>query len=67
MTIGEELKALRKAKRISIEELADRSRVSDSTISKIERGIVDPHVSTLLAIFAGLNVSIKIVDLDKRI
>jgi transcriptional regulator with XRE-family HTH domain len=56
--IGERLRALRRARGLSLRELADRLGVSPSLISQIERGRARPSVSTLFALVSELDASL---------
>jgi transcriptional regulator with XRE-family HTH domain len=57
-TIGRELRALRKARGLTLEELARRSEVSMGLISQIERGLGNPSFNTLVQLAHALNVPI---------
>ena len=55
MTLGDRLIALRLARGLSQEQLADRTGLGIRTIGDIERGITArPHGETLRALFDGL-------------
>lgn len=56
--VGERLRARRRARGLSLRELAERLRVSPSLISQIERGRARPSVSTLFAIATELDASV---------
>jgi transcriptional regulator with XRE-family HTH domain len=56
--VGERLRARRRARRLSLRELAQRLGVSPSLISQIERGRARPSVSTLFAIATELDASL---------
>ena len=56
--VGERLRARRRARHLSLRDLATRLRVSPSLISQIERGRARPSVSTLFAIVTELDVSL---------
>ena len=56
--VGERLRARRRARNLSLRELADRLGVSPSLISQIERGRARPSVSTLFAIATELDASL---------
>ena len=58
MTKGEYARRAREKKYISIKELAFLSGVKRDTISRIERDLVDPRLSTLELLAAALGVSI---------
>ena len=56
--LGQEIRALRKERRMSQTELAQRAGVVLMTISRLERGEHDPHVRTLSQIARGLDLSL---------
>lgn len=56
---GAKIKNLRLAQNLSLKELADKSGVSVSMISQIERRNTDPTLTTLYKLCKGLNVSIS--------
>jgi transcriptional regulator with XRE-family HTH domain len=56
--VGQQLRALRKARKLSIRSLADRSGLSVNTLSLIENGKTSPSVSTLHQLAQSLNVPI---------
>lgn len=58
--IGEKIKELRKAKKMSITELAEKAGVAKSYLSSIERGIqVNPSIQFIEKISIVLGVSIN--------
>jgi transcriptional regulator with XRE-family HTH domain len=65
--IGEQLRARRHERGLSLRELADRLGVSPSLISQIERGRANPSVSTLYQIVAELDISLdELLFNDRR-
>jgi transcriptional regulator with XRE-family HTH domain len=58
VNIGERLRELREARKISMRALATRSGLSANALSMIERGRASPSVSTLYKISDALGVSI---------
>lgn len=56
--VGQQLRSLRKARKLSIRVLAERSGLSVNTLSLIENGKTSPSVSTLHQLAQTLNVSI---------
>lgn len=50
----DELKALRRKARLTQTELAKRAGVSQSLIARIEKGSVNPRISTLMKIYGAL-------------
>ena len=57
----ENIKALRKAKGYSQEELADRLHVVRQTISKWEKGLSVPDASMLIALAEALDTSVSVL------
>ena len=57
-SIGGRLAALRKEHRYSIRKLADRAGVSASLISDVERGKVEPSISTLKRVSDALGTTL---------
>lgn len=58
--IADALSAARAAAGISQKELAERTGIDQSDISKIERGIANPSVSTLKRLAIGLGAELSI-------
>jgi len=58
MELGENLKAARLKKKITLKELSKRSKVSTSQLSQIERNVSIPTVTNLLKIAEALNINI---------
>jgi transcriptional regulator with XRE-family HTH domain len=54
--LGQKIREIRKKRKLSQTELAEKADVSFITISRIERGERDPHVRTLARIAKGLGV-----------
>ncbi len=60
LTLGQKIKALRKQRGLTQEELAIRSQVSYTTLTKIENeGIKNPSFDSVVAISRGLSVSLE--------
>jgi transcriptional regulator with XRE-family HTH domain len=57
--IGKKLKATRLKNDMTIQELAERSRVSSNMISRIERGLTIPSVEILMKLAAAFGMSIN--------
>lgn len=57
--IGKRIRILRTARGLTLQELADQTKLSQSMMSVVERGRASPSISTLLAIGRALNVSIQ--------
>jgi XRE family transcriptional regulator, regulator of sulfur utilization len=56
--IGPILKSLRTSRKLTLEELAQRSNVSKSMLSQIERGLTNPTIATLWNLTQALGTSI---------
>lgn len=56
-TLGEKIRSLRKAKKLTLDELADQVGVSQPFLSGVERGDKNPRLETLESIAEALNVS----------
>jgi transcriptional regulator with XRE-family HTH domain len=60
VSIGDKVRATRKAAGISQEEVARRAGVSLNVINRLERGVIlDPHYSTLRGIARALGVLVE--------
>lgn len=57
VALGEAIRALRKARGISQEELAHRSQVDRAYMSSIERGTQNPGIMTIIRIAEGMGAS----------
>lgn len=57
--LGEALKQSRKGRRLTLEQLAERSGVSKSMLSQIERGKVNPTFAVLWNLSSALGVEIS--------
>lgn len=58
---GENLRKLRVSKGLAQEELAHRCEVPLSQVGRIERGVRDPTLSTILLLAKGLEVDPKVL------
>jgi transcriptional regulator with XRE-family HTH domain len=54
--IGDNLKRLRTREALTQAELADEAGIAEVTLSRIERNIADPHMSTIRKLARVLNV-----------
>jgi transcriptional regulator with XRE-family HTH domain len=54
--LGKNLRAARKKLDLTQEQVADRCGVQAGEVSRIERGLRDPHVSTLRKLAAAVEV-----------
>ena len=59
MTIGNKIKELRVAKNLTQEELADRSELSKSFISQVERDLTSPSIATLIDLLQCLGTTLS--------
>lgn len=67
VSIGENIKKLRKSSKISIRKLAELSEVSKTTINEIENDIVkNPKIETLQQIAKGLNTPLMSITNELR-
>jgi transcriptional regulator with XRE-family HTH domain len=57
--VGTRLRTLRKARRLTLRELADRARLSESFLSQLERGHTGATVQSLQRISRALNVDVS--------
>ena len=57
-SFGRRLKARRKARHLTLNELSNLSNVSASTISKVENGAVSPTYDVILKLARGLSVPV---------
>jgi transcriptional regulator with XRE-family HTH domain len=66
---GERVRALRKRKDWSLEELAERAKMHVTYLSSIERGYRNPTLNVLAAVASALEVSlsslVKSIEEDK--
>jgi transcriptional regulator with XRE-family HTH domain len=58
MTFGERLKELRKAKKMTQQQLAQAAGIAVSTVSKLEQRDIEPSFATAAAIALALGVSL---------
>lgn len=56
---GSQVRALRKKKKLSMEQLADLADVEYSQIGKIERGIINTTISTAYRLSEALGISLN--------
>lgn len=59
MKIGYKIKALRVAKNLTQEELANRAELSKGFISQVERDLTSPSIATLVDILQCLGTNLK--------
>jgi transcriptional regulator with XRE-family HTH domain len=56
---GAEVRQIRKQKQLTLQQLAEKAGLSPSLLSQIERGLVDPTISTFWKICSALDVPIN--------
>ena len=61
MTIGEQIRFCRKAKKISQKKLSELINMTPDTVSNIERNITSPPLCTIKKICDVLALDIKII------
>ena len=59
--ISERIKILRGEKGLTQQKLAEKAEVSFATITKIERGIVNPFLTTLTKLAKALEVELEMM------
>lgn len=67
MKIGNKLKTVRKAKGMTLKELADATSLSVSLLSNIERDVTSPTLVNFIAITTALNITITDFLAEKKI
>ena len=63
--IAENLKEIRKGKGLSLEQASALTSISKSMLSQLERGEVNPTISTVYKLSLGLKVPVTAFTLDK--
>jgi len=64
--LGETVKKLREAKGFTTREFANTADIAYSQVWKIESGLVDPTLTTLLAISRTLDIKLdKLISLEE--
>jgi len=53
--ISEKLRALRKSRRMTLKDVADRAGCTSAYISQLEKGRANPSIATLKKIASGFN------------
>jgi transcriptional regulator with XRE-family HTH domain len=59
IVIGQRIKALRKAKKVSVKELAEKTNLSAALVSKVENFRTLPSLTTLLVITEALEIEMS--------
>jgi XRE family transcriptional regulator, regulator of sulfur utilization len=65
--IGAIVKSIRKRRNLTLEQLAQRSHVSKSMLSQIERELTNPTIATLWSLAHGLDVSLTELVVESAI
>lgn len=58
-TVGEQIKRLREARRMSVSELARQTGISKATLSVLENGQGNPTIETIAALAVGLRLPLS--------
>jgi transcriptional regulator with XRE-family HTH domain len=58
LQLGPRIRALRRARNITLRELADRAGVTESFLSQVEREVTSPSIASVQRIARGLDLSI---------
>ena len=64
--LGERLRELREEQGLTQKQLSDKVGIYQADISKIERGLANPSVSTLKRLADGLDVELRIEFVQKK-
>jgi len=59
LKLGKNLRQIRRIKNLSQEALADKAEIERSQISRIERGVQNPKITTLILIANVLEVDVQ--------
>lgn len=59
MTIGEQIKKIRKAKGLTQKELGERAKIAEPTIRRYELGLLNPKIDTIAKIASALGVYLE--------
>jgi transcriptional regulator with XRE-family HTH domain len=59
LRLGEQIKILRREKKLTLQDLAERTGLSKPLLSQVENGLVLPPLITLALISSGLNVDLS--------
>ncbi len=65
-SLGEKIKAVRKAKKLTQAQLAELSGTNEKHISKIETGVYFPTYANLSKIFKALDLNIENIDFNLK-
>lgn len=58
MKLGEKIKKLRKSKRFTQGELADKIGISSNHLSRLERGVFQPSIEVVKRLASGLDLHV---------
>jgi len=59
LAVGDKLRTLRKERKMSQEDVAHKAGIAVSQVGRIERGILNPSISTLFVISQALDIEPK--------
>jgi len=65
MTLGEKLKNIRTTKALSLEDLAQKAKLTRSFLSQVEKNKTSPSIASLVRIAASLGVHVADLILDE--
>lgn len=66
-SFGTAFRTIRKSKGLNQDEVAERSGLSTSYISDVERGVANPKLDTVESLAKGIDVkAIELFDFEKR-
>lgn len=66
ITLGSNLKRLRKARKMSQQELADRSNIHRNYVISLEKGRQNPSLLVLFGLAKALKVTVKALYVEKQ-
>jgi transcriptional regulator with XRE-family HTH domain len=58
ISFGKQLREVRESKNLSQESLANKAEISISQVSRLERGLLNPTLSTIIQLSSALNVPV---------
>ena len=58
LQLGTRIRAIRQARRLTLRDVAERSGVTESFLSQVERDVTSPSIATVQRIARALDVSI---------
>lgn len=67
INIGKKIADLRKSKKLTIKDLAEKAKVTASMLSQLERGLANPSINTLKTIALALDVPLFTIFIEDEI